>query len=458
MANGFMTRSAENPICPICGYPGNDYCGRRMTSEGLVMIVCMRTHKCVSEGLNYFDAEGNCMGKDGNFYLRVGTSKSGNGCFMEANAKMAYDVAHGIQKKPKNFKMPEYVAPKPKVVVDEVQPLPPERLHRVYSLMAKHLKLEDWHREYLHRDGWTDEMIEKYQIVSFPEKDFSRFKYRKDVRMKCPYRKKLASLILEDLGNPPEGLRGVPGAYQDKNGNWTFSGPSGIIHWQPDINGNLYGARIRMDWRDQNTEILQENGKEYFIENGQKWYLSMKGACRILPDGSKEWKKDGNFKGKYRNLSSYVEDEEELKNNRIVNIYTNGCQSGNKLGYYIDRQRDDMFICFITEGEKKGAFANYKMKAPFVTLPGVSSWSLLFKGDKGSRPIDQLKAMGIQYLVIAFDADKTVNADVLAKEQQTVAAVKEEGMFIGAAEWDINLGKGLDDLLAAGYKPTYTVC
>jgi len=58
MANGFMTRSAENPICPICGYPGNDYCGRRMTSEGLVMIVCMRTHKCVSEGLNYFDAEG----------------------------------------------------------------------------------------------------------------------------------------------------------------------------------------------------------------------------------------------------------------------------------------------------------------------------------------------------------------------------------------------------------------
>lgn len=457
MAHGFIVSKTENPICPICGWRGNDYCGRQQTSDG-VLVICKREHRVIAEGINYFDAEGNCMGKDGLYYIRVGRSRSGDPCFMEAEEKLAMDIRKGIVKKPSNFKMPAYVPPKPKEIVDEVKPLPAEKLHRVYSLMAKHLKLEDWHREYLHKEGWTDEMIAKYQIVSFPEKDYTRFNYRKNVRMKCPYRKKLAALILEDLGNPPEGLRGVPGAYQDKNGNWTFCGRSGIIHWQPDIDGKIYGARIRMDYHDLDGEIYQENGKEYFIEEGEKWFLSMKGACRILPDGSKEWKKKEPFKGKYRNLSSYAEDEEEFKKNRIVNVYKNGCRAGNKLGFYIDRQRDDMYVCYIIEGEKKGAFSNYVMKAPFVTLPGVDSWSLLFEGKKGERPIDLLIAMGIKYFIIAFDADKTVNADVLAKEQYTIAAMQEEGVFIGLAEWDINIGKGLDDFLAAGYKPTYSVC
>jgi len=461
MANGFLGRSAQNPFCPICGYPGNDYCGRQR-KDGVELIFCMRTAKCVAEGLNYFNANGDCQGKDGNYYLRVGTSRSGNGVYMEANAKKAYDELNGIRRTSSGYKpsnMPEYTPPEPPVIVDEVKPLSNTKLHIIYSLMAKHLQLEDYHREYLKKEGWTDEMLQKYQVVSFPEKDHTRFAYRKNVKLKCPYRKRLAKLILEELGNPPEGLRGVPGAYQNNAGEWTFCGPSGIIFWQKDIDGNIYRARIRMDYRDLNTEILRDSsGREYFIEKGFTWYLSMKGACRFLPDGSCEWKKDGSFKGKYRNFSSYAEDEEELKNNRIVNIYKNGCQSGNNLGFYINRERDDVHICYITEGEKKGAFANYTMRAPFVTLPGVSSWSLLFKGNKGERPIDRLKAMGIYVLVIAFDADKTVNADVLAKEQATVNAIKEEGMFIGAAEWDMTLGKGLDDLLAAGYKPRYTVC
>lgn len=462
MANGFMRRNAKNPICPICGYPGNDYCGRQITSEGEELIVCMRIAKCAAEGLNYFDAYGNCHGKDGNFYLRVGTSRSGNGVFMEASAKKASDERKGISKGNFNaqpFKTPAYVPPTPPTIVDEVKPLPNAQLHKIYSIMAKHLKLEDYHREYLHKEGWTDEMLQTYQVVSFPEKDHTRFNFRKNVKLKCPYRKRLAKLILEELGNPADGLRGVPGAYQTASGEWTFCGPSGIIFWQKDISGNIYRARIRMDYRELNTEILQDaSGREYFMDKGIQWYLSMKGAYRILPDGSSEWKKDGNFKGKYRNFSSYAEDENELKNHRIVNIYKNGCQSGNNLSFYYNSQRDDMYICYITEGEKKGAFANYVMRAPFGTLPGVSSWSLLFKGEKGERPIDYLKAMGIKILIIAFDADKTVNADVLAKEQQTIAALKEEDMFVGIAEWDINLGKGLDDLLAAGYKPKYTVC
>ena len=183
----------------------------------------------------------------------------------------------------------------------------------------------------------------------------------------------------------------------------------------------------------------------------------MKGAYKLLPDGSHSFRKDGMFKGKYRNFSSFAADEEEEKNNRIVNVYQSGVASGNKLSFYSDCSRDDMYIAYITEGEKKGAYSNFTMRAPFISLPGVDSWKLLFKGKNGERPVDVLKADGCRIIVVAFDADKGTNATVLDRERKTVEALRDEGFILGVASWDIHLGKGIDDLLAAGYKPSYEV-
>ena len=422
--------------CPICGKP--DYCCRSEAANGSgTLVTCKRV-------LN----EGDLIGTDGEFYLRVGTSSLGNAVYQ--NARERFDYEQGK----KNAK--EYAAPKRQepVWIDRVDPLSNDNLNKVYRIMSELLVLEEHHREYLKGEGWTDEMLEKYRVVSFPEKDFVRFKYHKNLNYKNPYRKKLAAQLLERLGNPKDGLAGVPGAYM-KDGQWTFLGPSGIIFWLADIDHKIYRARIRMDFRDVEAEILRdEHGKDYFLENGDKYFLSMSGPYKILPDGTKE-KKNGLPKGKYRNMASFFADEKEERNGRIVNVYEKGCSSGNCLGFYYNTQRDDMYMAYITEGEKKGMYANHALKAPVITLPGVDSWGLLFEGKKGSRPVDVLKQRGCRIIVVAFDADKVKNAAVLDREQKTVKALLDEGFILGVAEWPLQYGKGLDDILAAGHKVSY---
>lgn len=423
--------------CPICGKP--DYCGFYPTMEGEI-VLCKRE---ISAQKN----EGR-MGYDGKYYMCVGISRGDNRCFMDAALlKCAMDKQGTKEVKIHLPEEPEYI--------DPVEQLPDFMLDKMYRVMATKLKLEPMHREYLHNEGWNDEMIEKYMVVSFPEKDFSRFKFRKEEKYVNPYRKRIAKEMLSELGNPVNGLKGLPGAFQQGE-DWTFTGPSGIIFWQYNPQHQIVGARIRMDYMDVRGEILKDANGKYFIEDGEKWYLQpMKGAYRLLPDGTKSFRKDGNFKGKYRNFSSFHADEEEERKNRIVNIYKNGVAAGNKLSFYSDPARDDMYIAYVTEGEKKGAFSNFKMRAPFVALPGVDSWKLLLKGPKGKRPVDVLKETGCRIIVVAFDADKATNANVLDRERKTVEGLKNEGFILGVASWDINMGKGIDDLLAAGYRPGY---
>lgn len=434
MAHGF--KNATNVRrCPICNGP--DWCGYQLTQDG-DLWTCQRTSD--------MQKNAGLMGHDGKYYVCVGTSRSGNNCFMEATAlKAAYD-ANGAIYTPKP-REPEYI--------DPVEQLSDNMLDKYYRAMLSHLFLEDFHREYLHKEGWTDEMIEKYNIVSFPEKDFSRFRFRKDMRLRNPYRKKLAKETMASLGNPVNGLKGLPGAFQNGD-DWTFTGPSGILFPQFNPMHQIHGLRIRMDYMDINGKTETDAEGIYFIEDGEKWYVHpMKGAYKKLPDGTRSYRKDGMFKGKYRNFSSFHADEKEEKEYRIVNIYKNGVASGNKLSFYSDSSKDDMYIAYITEGEKKGAFANYTLRAPFISLPGVNSWSLLFKGKVGERPVDVLKNNGCSIIVVAFDADKNTNKDVMAKQMLTVDALKKEGFVLGVANWDINLGKGIDDLLAAGYKPSF---
>lgn len=434
MAHGFKNASNVRR-CPICNKP--DWCGYQLIPEG-ELWTCQRTS----------DVQKNAgvTGYDGNFYVCVGISRSGNNCFMEATTlKAAYD-ARGAAYTPKPIE-PEYI--------DPVEQLPDHLLDKYYRAMLRHLTLEDLHRDYLHKEGWSDEMIAKYGIVSFPEKDFSRFTYRKHTRLKNPYRKRLAKETLASLGNPADGLKGLPGAFRNGD-DWTFSGQSGIIFPQPNHKHQIHGLRVRLDYTDVPYEIKSDAKGDYFMEDGEKWYLQpMKGAFRILPDGTHSFRNDGMFKGKYRNMSSFFADENEAQKNRIVNTYKDGVESGNKLSFYFDSSRDDMYIAYITEGEKKGAFANYMLRAPFIALPGVNSWFLLFEGEIGERPVDTLKRSGCSVIVVAFDADKNFNETVMAKEALTVEALRKEGFILGVANWDISLGKGIDDLLAAGYKPTY---
>jgi hypothetical protein len=431
-----------------------------MQTEDGELVVCKRVKE-----------KSNIIGHDGNFYVFAGVSKNGNHVFEEANQRRAKELARRGNATNHDFKAAKVPKIKQLTIVDQVNPLPNKDLNLIYSTILSFLFLEPRDREYLHSEGWTNEMISKNHIVSFPEKDFTRFKYRKDMPSKNPYRKKLAKLVMDKLGM--DNLRGVPGAYKDSNGNWTFAGPSGLIFPQYDVYHNMYRLRIRMDFRDQDAEIHFSEGEDDWFSYGMlpKIHICYKGlyVLKRTNDGLKKdylkeisKKDDGReitkkVSGKYRNFASYSIDEKEEDRGFLVNSYNSGCESGNQLGFYYNEQRDDMYILYATEGEKKGIFSNEMLRSPFVSFPGVNSWALLFEGKVGERPIDIIKAKGVKIFVVAFDADKSVNENVLAAEKQVVEALQNEGLIIGLAEWNMSLGKGMDDLLKSGHKPSYVL-
>lgn len=79
------------------------------------------------------------------------------------------------------------------------------------------------------------------------------------------------------------------------------------------------------------------------------------------------------------------------------------------------------------------------------TLPGVNSYGLLLEEEK----IDFLKRNN-KTMLIAFDADKQTNANVLKMEHDLIKGLQEKEIPVMKLEWDINAGKGIDDNLAAG--------
>lgn len=387
----------SNP-CPICGK--TDWCGifDSKDNSGGKLRVCQRSTE------NFSINTDGVLGTDGLYYVYVGRSKGGANIFEEANQRLAK-----MQQKTKSeFHTISIKEHKPKVLtpVDIINPLPDDKLNAIYRRMLQLLILEDKHREYLHKEGWSDDLIDQNFIRSFPEEDYVR--YEKRTSSSNIWRYELAQKLVQEFGS----LAGVPGAYMTKRGKWNFTGKSGILFPQFNVNHELYRLRLR-------------------LEN-----VSSK---------------------KYRNFSSWMQDDEAEKQGFLINKYHLGCQAGNNLGFYFNESRDDMYLAYITEGEKKGIFSNSILRSPFVSLPGVNSYAKLVNGPIGSRPIDILAQKGVKIFVIAFDADKKINLKVLDSEQKTIEILKNEGFMIGIAEWDAGHGKGIDDLLANKHRPEYSL-
>lgn len=392
---------SRNCPCPICGH--TDWCGIMSTDNGAEMYVCQRNTD------NLLPYKGGVIGTDGKYYICVGISKEGKNNIFRDAAEVAEE-----QTMQKETWKAAHTADRPVrtlTPVDPVEVLSNDRLDKIYRRLLELLILEPEHKEYLHREGWTDGLMDDHMIRSFPEEDYIRFKKKQNgYKSGNNWRKSAAKTLVAEFGT----LRGVPGAYQNRSGEWTFYGRPGILFPVYDANGYIYRLRIRLD----------------------------------KPPASG---------GKYRNFSSFIQDEEAEKQGFLVNKLCGGCQAGNQIGFYMNRSRDDMFIAYITEGEKKGIIGEYSLKAPVVSLPGVNSYGKLLEGKAGERPVDYLKVFGVRILIIAYDADKHTNARVMQSQIRTIETLHAEGFQIGLAEWDGAYGKGLDDLLMNGKRPRYVL-
>lgn len=351
-----------------------------------------------------------------------------------------------------------------------IDPLTHPERDRIYRALLGNLVLDPVHREYLRSEGWTDALIEEHRIRSFPEKDFVRFRYKNFQASANPYRKRLAENVMRDCGLAS--LRGVPGAFVDAGGSWTWHGPKGILFPVYDAKGSLYGLRIRMDYMDVARRLAYDGSRYFYEHEGQRWYFEpFKGfyrsedGRRVFPKSSGYWvkKPDGTAyfseqKGKYRPLTSFYADEKAAAEEGIIrNVYAQGCRMESGMSLYFHPGTDNAQVVYLTEGEKKGIFANARMRAPVVSFPGVDAWGDLFAAREGVQMIDCLKAYGAKIFVVSYDADLATNRMVLRAQERVVHALCEEGLGVAVAGWDASRGKGLDDLLRAGYLPGYDI-
>ena len=146
--------------------------------------------------------------------------------------------------------------------------------------MQNLLILDPAHKAYLHSQGWTDELIEKHHIVSFPEEDSLRVKYHNRYRTRNITRARLADLILQKFGS--NSLEGIPGAYL-KGEQWTFAGPSGLVFPMYDLDGNTFRLRIRKDFSDIDATVITSGQDRFYYAEGKKYFISMKGVYFVTP-------------------------------------------------------------------------------------------------------------------------------------------------------------------------------
>lgn len=367
--------------CPICGKP--DYCFWSDNNErGIKYLFCHRTPQAV-----YGETVGN--------YVCCGTSST---CSrwesvedFEKNTYKGRPIKHS--------RKPE----KPVVIQDRQTEniiASIEKRNAAYVEFIKMLKLEDRHREYLYSEGWNDEMIEKYHIVSLPPLDY-RVYSGEDVSCNM-YRVE----ICQKLISKGIDLKHVPGFYINNKGKWTFAKNPGIVFPCFDIDGNINQLRLRPDYNELDIA--------YYAKLDKK-------------------------PPKYVFFSSDVE-KGGAKNNVQYSIYL----------------PDGKFtpIMYLTEGEKKGIVIASKRNTTAMCIQGVGCYKVLFEKDNcGKTLLDKLTERGVKMFVVAYDSDAAVNEQVLLHQQGLIKRLKENNVSVAVASWNYNVAKGIDDLIMLGLNP-----
>lgn len=287
------------------------------------------------------------------------------------------------------------------------KPLDDQKLDGIYRRFLSLLRLNTGHRTYLLKERWAKELIEKSLARSLPSvREYTS--PQTNGRQRYRSRREITEELVREFGD----LKGVPGFYE-KGGSWTFAGKQGLLFPLYNRKGQIYRLRIRVDYPE-----MDENGKA---------------------------------KNKYHNFSSFR--EEKRKDGTLYNYYLNGTQANSQIGFY-NQFTKDHYVVYITEGEKKSLVANYVLGHPVICVPGVNSFGKVFEGDEsGVSVIDHAIGLGAKVFVIAYDADKSINAKVLQCEGALVERLKEKGVQIALADWNIGFGKGLDDILGIGIRP-----
>jgi hypothetical protein len=98
----------------------------------------------------------------------------------------------------------------------------------------------------------------------------------------------------------------------------------------------------------------------------------------------------------------------------------------------------------LTEGELKADVATALSGLLTLSIPGVAMWG---------KALPMLQDLQVPRVLLAFDADWRINLQVAHALGQVAFALVKTGYEVQVEDWEPALGKGIDDLLAAGHTP-----
>lgn len=127
---------------------------------------------------------------------------------------------------------------------------------------------------------------------------------------------------------------------------------------------------------------------------------------------------------------------------------SHGGPSSGAIPHYADGP--DKRRVYITEGVKKAEICALLTGHPCIGMASHSGYM---------AALEMVKRLDIDSVVVALDEDaKPETAGLVDKSrQELVQQALQRGLAVRVARWDGSLGKGIDDLLMAGHRPTITV-
>ena len=207
----------------------------------------------------------------------------------------------------------------------EIENSPPasdEIKHKTYSMLFSMLILAESHRKNLLKRGLTEEKIEQNGYKSTPVFGFKNLT-RKLVEAGCI-------------------IKGVPGFYQDEDGEWTiYFNPKSSGYMVPvrNIEGLIVGIQIRLDH--------PYDGRKYIWLSSVNFHMGVSSGSPVHLVG----------------------------------------ESGAK-------------VVFVTEGPLKGDVAHFLSGRTFACVPGANQYANL------ASFLKTMKALGTEFVYEAYDMDK----------------------------------------------------
>jgi hypothetical protein len=98
----------------------------------------------------------------------------------------------------------------------------------------------------------------------------------------------------------------------------------------------------------------------------------------------------------------------------------------------------------VTEGPLKADVATAISGVLTIAVPGVTLW-------RQALPV--LQVLQPARVLLSFDGDWRTNTHVTRALAQATQALVEAGYTVAVETWALSQGKGIDDVLGAGYTP-----